>query len=330
MLPYPPTMLLAVCHSSTTGWTDVDDLATLSDLRSEHGNLLWAEADVSKLTQEDIETIAEEFGLHELAVEDAIHLRQRPKIDIYENHLFLVMHQLNEEDGQLEAAQIACFIGPRYVLTLHEGATRTLDEAKERWRGSEQKFDEGSAILTYTLLDAVVDDYQHIADGLEDEVEDLEDIVLAAPLSPVQHQLYSVKQRTARLRRYVFPLQRVTDAILGPSHKEQIPPETHPLFRDVQDHVLRISEQVKNIEELDEAAIDLRRSAQAETLNDATKRLTGWAAIIAVPTLITGVYGMNLGLWPTVGSRWGFFVVLAFIVLISSYLYLYFKRKDWI
>lgn len=323
-------MLLAVCHSSTTGWTEVNDLANLSDLRAEQGNLLWAEADVSNLTKEDIETIAEEFGLHELAVEDAIHLRQRPKIDIYENHLFLVMHQLNEENGQLEAAQIACFIGPRYVLTLHEGATRTLEEAKQRWRGGGQRFDGGSASLTYTLLDAVVDDYQLIADGLEDEVEDLEDIVLGAPLSPVQHQLYSVKQRTARLRRYVFPLQRVTDAILSPLHEEQIPVDTHPLFRDVKDHLLRISEQVKNIEDLADAAIDLRRSAQAESLNDATKKLSGWAAIIAVPTLITGVYGMNLGLWPTVGSRWGFLVVLAVIVLESSYLYLYFKRKDWI
>lgn len=323
-------MLLAVCHSSIHGWTNVDDLGRLSDLRSEQGNLLWAEADVVNLTKEDVHTIAEEFGLHELAVEDALHLRQRPKIDVYDNHLFLVMHQLNEEDGQLEAAQISCFIGPRYVLTLHEGATRTLGEAKQRWRNAGESFEGGSATLTHTLLDVVVDDFQRIANRLEDEVEDLEDIVLAEPLSPVQHQLYSVKQRTARLRRYLFPLQRVTDSLLSPLHEDQIPVETHPLFRDVQDHVLRISDQVRNIDELDEAAIDLRRSAHAETLNEATKRLTGWAAIIAAPTLITGVYGMNLGLWPTTGTRWGFYVVIALIVLLSSYLYFYFKRKDWI
>jgi magnesium transporter len=323
-------MLLAVCHSSTTGWAEVDDLASLSDLRGEHGNLLWAEADVSNLTHEDVRTIAEEFGLHELAVEDAMHLRQRPKIDIYENHLFLVMHQLNQEDGQLEAAQIACFIGPRYVLTLHEGAARTLTEAKERWRKTDADFKGGSAFLTHTLLDVVVDDYERLANGLEDEVEDLEDIVLAAPLSPVQHQLYSVKQRTARLRRYVFPLQRVTDALLSPQHHSSIPDEAHPLFRDIQDHVLRISDQVKNIEDLAEAAIDLRRSAQAETLNDATKKLSGWAAIIAVPTLITGIYGMNLGIWPPLGSRWGFIAVVVLIVIESAYLYIYFRRKDWI
>lgn len=323
-------MLLAVCHSSQTGWAEVDDLARLSDLRGERGNLLWAEADVTNLTRADVETIAEEFGLHELAVEDAVHLRQRPKLDIYDNHLFLVVHQLNEHDGQLEASQIACFIGPRYVLTLHEGATRTLAEAKARWSRDKAMFEGGSAVLTHTLLDVVVDDYQEIANRLEDEVEDLEDIVLAAPLSPVQQQLYSLKQRTARLRRYVFPLQRVTDTLVSPLHSDRIPAETHPLFRDVQDHVLRISDQVRNIDELDEAAIDLRRSAQAEMLNDATKRLTGWAAIIAVPTLITGIYGMNVGIWPPEGSRWGFYAILAFIVLVGVYLYAYFKRKDWI
>lgn len=323
-------MLMAVCHSAETGWQKVKDLESLSDLRGEHGKLLWAEADISDLTQEDVNTIAEEFGLHPLAVEDAVHLRQRPKIDIYDNHSFLVVHQLNEENGQLEAAQIACFIGSRYVLTLHEGAHKTLEEAKRRWRQEEAEFGSGQAVLTHTLLDVVVDDYQRIVDGLEAEVEDLEDIVLQAPLSPVQQQLYSVKQRTSRLRRYVMPLQRVIDDLLSPLNEHHIPPQVHPLFGDVQDHVLRIADQVRNIEDLDEAAIELKRSAEAEVLSDATKRLSGWAAIIAVPTLITGVYGMNLGLWPTVGSRWGFLVVLGFIVAICSFLFVYFRKKDWI
>lgn len=323
-------MLLAVCHSSETGWSEVQDLSSLSDLRAERGKLLWAEADIRDLTDEDVETIAEEFGLHQLAVEDAVHLRQRPKIDIYDNHSFLVVHQMNEENGQLEAAQIACFIGERYVLTLHEAAHKTLDEAKRRWKEEEAEFGSGAAVLTHTLLDVVVDDYQRIVDELEAEVEDLEDIVLEAPLSPVQHQLYSVKQRTSRLRRYVTPLQRVIDNLTSPLNEHRIPPEVHPLFRDVQDHVLRITDQVRNIEDLDEAAIDLKRSAEAEVLSDATKRLSGWAAIIAVPTLITGVYGMNLGIWPPADSRWGFLAILGVMVAVCGFLYMYFKKKDWI
>ena len=323
-------MLMAVCHSVETGWQKVQDLESLSDLRAERGKLLWAEADIADLTPEDVDTIAEEFGLHQLAVEDAVHLRQRPKIDIYDNHSFMVVHQLNEEDGQLEAAQIACFIGPRYVLTLHEGAHRTLEEAKKRWEAEEAEFGGGQAVLLHTLLDVVVDEYQSLVDKIEAEVEDLEDIVLQAPLSPVQQQLYSVKQRTSRLRRYVTPLQRVIDNLLSPLNEHHIPPQIHPLFRDVQDHVLRIADQVRNIEDLDEAAIELKRSAEAEVLSDATKRLTGWAAIIAVPTLITGIYGMNLGLWPTVGSRWGFFLVLGVMLVVCGFLFVYFKKKDWI
>jgi len=323
-------MLLAVCHNAADGWAEVENLERLSDLRAVGGNLLWAEADITALTSDDVATIAEEFDLHKLAVEDAVHLRQRPKLDTYENHLFLTMHQLNEEDGQLEAAQIACFIGPRFMLTLHEEASRTLGEAKARWRRENADLGGGSAVLTHTLLDVVVDDYQRLADKLEDEVEDLEDIVLAAHDAPVQRQLYSVKQRTARLRRYVYPLQRVVADLLSPQHENQIPQQSRALFRDVQDHVLRIGDQIRNIDELADAAMDLRRSAEAQMLNDATKRLSGWAAIIAVPTLITGVYGMNLGIWPPADSRWGFIAVLLFILFETVFLYSYFKKKDWI
>src|ERR671910_699602 len=109
-------MLLAVCHSKASGWEKVDDVSTVSDLRADQTNLVWAEADIRDLSDEDIAVIGEEFDLHPLAVEDAIHLRQRPKIEVYDNHLFCVVHQLDEVDGQLESSQMSCFIGDRYVL----------------------------------------------------------------------------------------------------------------------------------------------------------------------------------------------------------------------
>src|SRR5918999_5640478 len=112
-------MLMAICHSAGDGWTEIEDLARVSDLRGTHGVLLWAETDVSTLTPEDIATISEEFGLHPLAVEDAVNARQRPKIEVYDNHMFVVFDQLDHVEDQLEATQIACFVGERYVLTLH-------------------------------------------------------------------------------------------------------------------------------------------------------------------------------------------------------------------
>jgi magnesium transporter len=323
-------MLMAVCHSAEKGWEEVGDLSVLSDLRVERGNLLWAEADIANLTTDDIDTIAEEFGLAPLAVEDAIHSRQRPKMESYEHHLFVVFHELDEIDEQLEPRQISCFIGAREVLTLHDGADRTLASAKNRWQADQSELKEGPAFLLHTLMDVIVDDYQIVADKLEDEIENLEEIVLATPTAPVERQLYNVKQRTARLRRYVLPLRRVLEVLMATDYEDQIPTETRELFRDVEDHILRIGDQVRNIDDLADAAIDLKRSAEAAALNDVTKRLTGWAAIIAVPTLISGVYGMNLGIFPEAGSEIGFWIVIAVMVAETIFLYTYFKKKGWI
>ncbi|MDQ3940009.1 MAG: magnesium transporter CorA family protein [Actinomycetota bacterium] len=323
-------MLVAVCHRADAGWKEVDDLASLSELRVERGNLLWVEADIANLTPEDVATMAEEFDLAPLAVEDAVHSRQRPKMESYEHHLFLVFHELEEIGGQIETRQIACFIGVRDVLTLHDGAARTLEAAKARWSRESADLGEGPAYLIHTLMDVIVDDYQDIADRLEEEIETLEEIVLEQPTAPVQRQLYEVKQKTARLRRYVLPLRRVLELLLAPDYDVKIPVETQELFRDVEDHILRIGDQVRNIDDLADAAIDLRRSAEAAALNEVTKRLTGWAAIIAVPTLISGIYGMNVGIYPHQGSRVGFWVLLTFMVVETAFLYWYFKKKRWI
>ena len=322
-------MLLAVCHSAK-GWAEVGNLDLLSDLRVERGNLLWVEGDIANLTTEDIATLAEEFELPALAVEDATHTRQRPKLESYENHLFLVFHELHEENQQLEPRQISCFVGERDVLTLHNGANKTLKAAKERWGRSQSELRDGPAYLVHTLMDVIVDDYQEMADELEGEIEQLEEIVLDEPTAPVQRQLYNVKQRTARLRRYVLPLRRVLESLLARDAEAGIPPETQELFRDVEDHILRIGDQVRSIDDLADAAIDLRRSAEAAALNEVTKRLTGWAAIIAVPTLISGIYGMNVGIYPTAGSRPGFWGLLTLMVLETIALYWYFRKKGWI
>src|SRR5918998_1236465 len=121
-------MLFAICHSEGEGWSKVGDLSTLSELRDRPGNLIWAEIDVADLDEGDVDLIAEEFDLHELAVEDAVKERQRPKVERFGDHVFVVLHQLDEIDRQLEAIQISAFIGPRYMLVFHLGANRTLEE----------------------------------------------------------------------------------------------------------------------------------------------------------------------------------------------------------
>jgi magnesium transporter len=290
-------MLTAICHIEGAGWTEVNDVARISDLIQEPDTVVWAEVDVATLAPKDIETIGEEFGLHPLAVEDSLSLRQRPKFEAYENHLFTVMHQLDEADAQFEARQIACFISKGWVLTVHEGARRTLDEVARRLRAQPKPRERGPSHIMHTLLDVIVDDYQHKAEEIEDEVEQLEEHVLAHPESPIDKQLYSVKQRLARLRRYAVPGERILATMFAPT-STTVPDETSAYFRDVHDHMLRIIDQMRNVQDLADALIELRRVEQANRLNEVTKRLTGWAAIIAVPTLIAGIYGMNYQLSP--------------------------------
>ena len=321
-------MLLAVCHSKGAGWEQVADVSTVSDLRTEQGNLVWAEADVKDLTQEEVGVIADKFGLHPLAVEDAVHLRQRPKIEAYEGHLFVVFHELDEVDGQLEATQLSCFIGDRYVLTIHGGADRMLEEAKARWRELEAETDH-PAYLLHTLMDVVVDDYGAIADRLDEEVELLEEVVLERPDVPVSRQIYSLKQRTSRLRRYTLPLGRMLDW-LTEEGRRHVPDSTKDLYRDVYDHVQRMVDQIRNIDDLSQAALDLTHGEHARYLNEINKKLSAWAAIFAVDTLIAGVYGMNFVLVPRDQTLFGFWFAVGLMALTSFALYLYFKGKDWL
>ena len=325
-------MLMAVCHSQTgTGWAEVVNLDDLSELRKMAGNLLWAEADVKDLTPEDISTIAEEFGLHPLAVEDAVSFRQRPKVEPYADHLFMVVHQLDQIEGQFEAAQLACFIGERYIVTVHHGARRTIDEAKTRWSKGDIPGSEGPSQLVHTLLDVIVDEYQDHADDLEAEVEELEETILTSPTAPIQRQLYSVKQRIARLRRYALPVTRVLDAFVTADESRGVLPDIQePHFRDIKDHTIRIAEQVKNVDDLSQAVLDLARSEQAAALNENSRKLSAWAAIFAVATLIAGIYGMNFRLVPEDGTLFGFWFAVGLMGLVSAVLYLYFKKRRWL
>ena len=326
-------MLTAIHYAPGRGWEDVTDLTVISRLCDLSGERVWAEADISTLTETDVATIAEEFGLHELAVEDATSAKERPKLEEYDKHLFVVVHELEEIDGQLEPIQVACFVGTRFVLALHAGAASIMEETRRRLRTTTDEVWGGSAFLMHTLLDTIVDDYQLIADDLELEIERLEETVLDDPRMQAQTTLYTVKQRLARFRRYVFPVSRMLGSV---TEKGTFAPsiaiaDTHfgAYFRDIHDHMLRISDQVRNVEELADAMIDLVRVEATNAQNEVTKRLTGWAAIIAVPTYIASVYGMNYRLVPG-HDVLGFWFALGLMASSAVVLYVYFKKRKWL
>jgi magnesium transporter len=322
-----PALGLTIWRAAAgTEWVPATELPSLSEGGASDG-IFWATGDTTTMTQAEIVEIARRLQLDPMAVEDVLHGRQRPKFEPYQSHLFGIVHQLDDEDGQLEAHQIACFVGESYVLTLHEHASRVIDLTMEQIQRDQDP--STPAYLIHRLVDVVVDDYQELADTLESEVEELEAEALRERFPPLKWKLYSVKQRISRLRRYALPVGRALEDVVD-QELPLFPPETAHLFRNVRDHVTRMGDQIRSIDDLSEAVIDLTRADRADALNDVTKKLTSWAAIIAVPTFIASIYGMNFDLIPKPGEIFGFWFSLALMAVSAIALYIVFKRKDWI
>jgi magnesium transporter len=310
-------------------WHDVPDLEAFRDMDLRAG-AEWVMLDATELAPEELRSVLESHGVHQLAAEDAVNPRQRPKIERYENHLFLVLHELEEQHGQLEATQLAAIITDHYVLVVHHGADRMVQSLRAR-------VDRDPDLPPlYLILDATVDEYEFIANSLEEEVERLEEEALQASgrgrveQEVDQAELYTVKQRVARLRRYAQPVERVLAAITGGEAGRSLDETTRHLFQDVHDHTIRINAQIRNIDDLSGAVIELLRSEQGATLNIINRKLTAWAAIFAVWTVITGIYGMNLDLEPEEQTVFGFWFVVSTMAIIGAVLYVVFKRRRWL
>ena len=334
--------LQALCRSPDGDWTEVDDLSKVAELRRDADVAVWAQADARDASDADIGKLAAEFALDELAVEDALNPRQRPKLEAYDPHLLLVLYQLDEEADQLEPKQLTCFAGATFVLVLHHGADRLVREM--RTRISEGGPETASADrMLHAVADVAVDDYEAIATRISGEVEELEAQALEVARAeqrttkhvqramPSQYRLYTMKQQTSMLRRFALPLSLALERLDARDEPVAISRDTEKLFRDVHDHVVRVSAQVRSIEDLAQGVLDLTQSVQADTLNEINKKLTGWAAIVAAPALIAGLYGINYRLLPvtTIGV-WGFVFVVGVMALASLTLYVFFKAKGWI
>jgi magnesium transporter len=314
----------------------------VAELRRDADVAVWAQADARDASDADIGKLAAEFALDELAVEDALNPRQRPKLEAYDPHLLLVLYQLDEEADQLEPKQLTCFAGATFVLVLHHGADRLVREM--RTRISEGGPETASADrMLHAVADVAVDDYEAIATRISGEVEELEAQALEVARAeqrttkqvqramPSQYRLYTMKQQTSMLRRFALPLSLALERLDARDEPVAISRDTEKLFRDVHDHVVRVSAQVRSIEDLAQGVLDLTQSVQADTLNEINKKLTGWAAIVAAPALIAGLYGINYRLLPvtTIGV-WGFVFVVGVMALASLTLYVFFKAKGWI
>ena len=335
---------IALRRTGDDGWTEVRDLDDVVRLRRDPGTLIWIESDVSGMSETEIRALGSEFEIDPLAVEDAMSPRQRPKLEAYPGHLLVVVHQLDEDDDdQLVPRQVAAFIGAGFAIVLHHGAGRLVREVRDRVEKLDTTTASGDRLL-HAMVDTAIDDDETIANRIGDEVEEMEDEALEIARRrerrpdrklpqhrwPSQYRLYTLKQQMSALRRYALPLGAALER--RPSARDrEADEEVDLLFRDVHDHVIRLAAAVRSSDDLTDGVLELVRSVQAESLNETNKKLTAWAAIVAAPALIVGLYGINYGLVPSKSlGAWGFGLVVALMALTSGGLYVSFRRRDWL
>ena len=308
--------------------------ALISDYLALPGHVVWL--DMVKPTRAELGLFQDEFGLHPLAIEDAVHNHQRPKVDRYRSHLFAAVYGtwLEPESGDagtgLVTGEVDIFVGRQYLITVRKDPAWDIATVLERWEREEALLEHGVSFLLHALLDQIVDEYGLVTDQLDDRLDLVEEQLLKqANNHDLQEDLLDLRRAVVRLRKVVLPLREVFGSLTGGQILE-VSEEMHPYFGDIQDHVLRVAGDLEALQELLLNAIQLNMSIASNRLNIIMKQLTGWAAIIGVNTVIVGIYGMNFRLWPANDSPYGFWIANLFMLISSVFLYTYFKRKDWL
>lgn len=300
----------------------------ISEALLEPGSFVWLglrEPDEPLMKQ-----VQEEFNLHDLAVEDAHRAHQRPKVEAYGDCLFIALHTAQLIDGDVHFGETHLFIGRNYVVSVRHGASASYRAVRERWENSPELMAHGPGFILYAIMDFVVDNYMPIVDALEDELESVEDHIFRATYRRrTTERLYHLKRRVTAMRRAVFPLLDVANQVAR-SGGGLIPEEIQPYFRDVHDHVQRINEATEHMRETLTTALNVNLSLVTVAQNEVVKRLAGWGAILAVPTVVASVYGMNFENMPELSWRYGYPGVVVLTVIACVFLYRRLKRAEWL
>jgi magnesium Mg(2+) and cobalt Co(2+) transport protein (corA) len=271
-----------------------------------------------------------QFGLHELAIEDALKAHQRPKLEQYGEALFIVARTVQMLDGRMTFGETHLFVGKGYVVSVRHGASTTYTPVRERCEAVPQALSEGEDFILYAILDFIVDNYMPVIETIQAEVEGIEDSILTAPASQDQvARLYQLRRDLLRLRNSAVPLVEVCRR-LEQAGLPGISPSMHPLFRDVSDHIRRIQEEIESLREVLAFAFEASLMTGQAQQNEITRRLAAWAAILAVPTAVAGVYGMNFEFMPELRWKYGYALILAIIVAACVWLYWRFRRNGWL
>jgi magnesium transporter len=306
------------------------DKRQISDYLQKPGCFVWVA--LADPTQEELAEMQEEFDLHELAVEDARHGHQRPKIEEYGDSLFVVLHTVAfAPTDEIKVGEVDIFVGRNYVLSVRSRTERGFKEVRARAERDPELLKYGSGYVLYALMDAVVDRYFPVLDAIESELERVEEHLFQEGASPRENieALYYVKQQLTTLRHATGPAQEHTGKLFG----GRVPFACHGLteyFRDVYDHLARINQAIDAARETTNTAIQVALAMVNMGHGEITKSLAAYAALVAVPTMIAGVYGMNFEHMPELHWRFGYPLSIAAMVGIDAFLFFRFRKAGWI
>jgi magnesium transporter len=281
-------------------------------------------------TEGELAEMQEEFDLHPLAVEDAGHGHQRPKVEEYGNSLFAVIQTVEQDGEKLRVGELDVFVGGNYVLSVRQRSERGFADVRARCEREPELLRHGSAYVLYALVDAVVDRYFPLIDALEVELEQIEERIFAGVAARAQVEaLYGIKQKLVILKHAVGPLLESIGKLYG-GRVPQVCAGMGEYFRDIGDHLTRLNQSIDSTRDMVTTAMSVNLSLTTMQENETTKRLAAYAALVAVPTMIAGLYGMNFENMPELRWHLGYPVTLLVMATIDVYLFYRFRKTGWL
>lgn len=322
-------MIQTTCLNSVTRqFLPECSVAAISDMVARPEVIVWT--DVSDPTSQDFLDLAEEFGFHPLSIEDCQHGHQRPKIEEFKGYYFIVMYEahLNSEQD-LELRELNMFLGKDFLVTVHSKPIRAIETARRVWPRWIDRAHEGSGLLAYLLIDAMVDDYMPLLDTVSETMDELEDEIFEVFKPESIEKIFYIKKQLLQLRRHVTPLRDVFNTML---RREQpiFARETHIYFHDVFDHTIRVSDTIDTLRDMLASIMDAYLSVSNNRMSMIMKRLTSISTILMSVTLIAGIYGMNFDFMPELHWPFGYAYVLGLILLVAAALTIFLKKVKWL
>ncbi len=305
------------------------DLGELRRLAAGDGDFVWV--GLHEPSEAELCAVAETFGLHPLAVEDAFKAHQRPKLETYDETLFLVLKTLwyvDEEDA-VETGEVNLFVGSDFVVSVRHGQRSELQPAREYLEATASVLTHGPSSVLYAVCDRVVDGYTEVIEALVEDVDEVEESVFSAARTNDSARIYTLKRELAEVRRAVLPLREPMRRFAS-AQMERIEEAAAPFFRDVADHLARAAENIDTLDTLLSSAFDAHLAQISVQQNNDMRKISAGVGLVGAPTLIAGIYGMNFDHMPELHWVFGYPFALLLMVLASTSIYVFFKRSGWL